>query len=103
MGSLSEINFNYEQAMRQARTLEELAEKITNASERDMGDILNDVNSAWKSDNSAQYLKKGQKVKEDMLTTAENVERIAATIKTIAARIREAELEAWRIANERKS
>lgn len=103
MGSYSEIIFNYQQAINQAKTLEELAAQITNASERDMADILNDVNSAWKSDSSPQYLKKGQKVKEDLLTTAGNVEKIAAAIRRIAERIREAELDAWRIANERKS
>ena len=38
-----------------------------------------------------------------MRTTSGNLKNIAAAIRTIAKRILEAELEAWRIANERRS
>ncbi|MCI9670652.1 MAG: hypothetical protein HFF49_03760 [Lawsonibacter sp.] len=66
-----------------------------------MENILNDVNSAWKSDSAPQYMKKGQKVEGDIRITAGNLENIAQAIRTIAQRIKEAELEAWRIANAR--
>lgn len=59
-----------------------------------MENILNDVNSAWKSDSAPQYMKKGQKVEGDIRITAGNLENIAQ-------RIKEAELEAWRITNAR--
>lgn len=63
--------------------------------------ILNEVSRAWKSDSVGQYLTKGRKVGTDMQSTAKNIGQIASTIRTIARMIREAELEAWRIANER--
>ena len=66
-----------------------------------MEGILNDVHGAWKSDSAPQYIKKGQKVEGDMRATAGNLANIASTIRTIAQRIRDAELVAWRIANER--
>ena len=66
-----------------------------------MENILNDVNSAWKSDSAPQYMKKGQKVEGDIRITAGNLENIAQAIRTIAQRNKEAELEAWRIANAR--
>ena len=66
-----------------------------------MENILNDVNSAWKSDSAPQYMKKGQKVEGDIRITAGNLENIAQAIRTIAQRIKEAELEAWRITNAR--
>ena len=103
MASLSEIYFNYNQAIEQAKQLDEVAGRLTNAAGKDMEDLLNDINSAWKSDSAPQYIKKGQKVEDDMRTTAGNVKNIAAVIRTIAKRILDAELEAWRIANERKS
>ena len=103
MASLSEIYFNYNQAIEQAKQLDEVAGRLTNAADKDMEDLLNDVNSAWKSDSAPQYIKKGQKVEDDMRTTAGNLKNIAAAIRTIAKRILDAELEAWRIANERKS
>ena len=103
MATLSEIYFNYNQAIEQAKQLDEVAEQLTNAANRDMEDLLNDVSRAWKSDSAPQFLKKGQKVEGDMRTTARNLKNIASAIRTIAKRIREAELTAWRIANERSS
>ena len=103
MASLSEIYFNYNQAMEQAKQLDKIAVRLTNAANKDMEDLLNDVNSAWKSDSAPQYIRKGRKVRDDMRTTSGNLKNIAAAIRTIAKRILEAELEAWRIANERRS
>ena len=103
MATRSEIYFNYNQAIEQAKQLDEVAEQLTNAANRDMEDLLNDVSRAWKSDSAPQFLKKGQKVEGDMRTTARNLKNIASAIRTIAKRIREAELTAWRIANERRN
>lgn len=103
MSSLSEIYFNYNQAIAQANALDDVAKRLSNTAGKNVEAILNDINCAWKSDNSAQYIRKGQKVQNDMQTTANNLRNIAEAIRTIAKRILEAELEAWRIANERKS
>lgn len=103
MASLSEIYFNYNQAIQQAKQLEEVSRQLTDVANKDMEDLLNDVSSAWKSDSTPQYLRKCQKVEGDMHTTAENIKNIAVAIRTIAQRIRDAELEAWRIANERRN
>ena len=102
MSSLSEIYFNYDKAIKQAGQLEAVAKDLKKAADTTMEDILNDVNSAWKSDSTPQYIKKGQKVEGDIRITAGNLDNIARAIRTIAQRIKEAELEAWRIANARK-
>lgn len=102
MSSLSEIYFNYNKAIAQANRLDGIAKKMKNAANRDMQGILNDVSRAWKSDSAPQYVRKGEKVKENIQTSSKNLEEIASTIRTIAKRVRDAELEAWRIANERK-
>lgn len=101
MSSLNEIYFNYNKAISQAEELEEISKKMKNTANNTMEDILNDVHAAWKSDSTPMYIKKGQKVGSDIRTTATNLTNIAQTIRTIARRVRDAELEAWRIANER--
>ena len=101
MSSLSEIYFNYNKAIEQANKLDGVAQQLRKASDESMENILTTVNSAWRSDSSPQYIKKGQKVKGDIRTTAGNLTNIASTIRTIAERVLQAELEAWRIANER--
>lgn len=101
MSSLSEIYFNYDKAIKQAGEMETVAKKLRKAADSTMDDILNDVNSAWKSDSTPQYIKKVQKVEGDILITAGNLDNIAQAVRTIAQRIKEAELEAWRIANAR--
>lgn len=101
MSSLSEIYFNYNRAIEQARELESISKRLKNAANNTMEDILNDVHVAWKSDSTPRYIKKGQKVEGDIRTTANNLTNIASAIRTIAQRIRDAELAAWRIANER--
>ena len=101
MRSLSEIYFNYDRAIEQAKKLEGISRQLKKAADNTMEGILNDVHGAWKSDSAPQYIKKGQKVEGDMRATAGNLANIASTIRTIAQRIRDAELVAWRIANER--
>lgn len=100
--TLTEIYFNYNRAMEQANRLDDISRQLDKQSDDKMEEILNNVRSAWESDNSAQYLRKGQKVQGDIKTTADNLRRIADTIRKIAKQIRDAELAAWRIANERK-
>jgi len=101
MSSLAEIYFNYDRAIKQANELDTIARGLKRAANDTMEDILNDVHAAWKSDSMPQYIKKGQKVEGDIRTTAGNLNNIASTIRTIARRVRDAELTAWRIANER--
>lgn len=102
MSTLSEIYFNYNKAVSQARQLDSAAAKLKQAAQNDMTEILNKVYVSWKSDSSPQYIKKGEKVRNDIVTTSRNLSSIAQAIRTIAERVKEAELEAWRIANERK-
>ena len=101
MSSLSEIYFHYDKAIKQAGQMETVAKKLRKAADSTVDDILNDVNSAWKSDSTPQYIKKVQKVEGDILITTGNLDNIAQAVRTIAQRIKEAELEAWRIANAR--
>ncbi len=101
MSSLGEIYFNYNRAIKQARELDGVASKLRSAAHNDMDTVLNEVRNAWKSDSAPNYIRKGEKVRGDIEKTAKNLNNIAAAIRTIAERVRRAELEAWRIANTR--
>ena len=102
MSSLSEIYFNYDQAIAQANQLDNVAKKLQNAANNTMEDVLNEVSRVWKSDSAPQYIRKGQKVEGDLRTSSNNLKQIASAIRTIARRVRDAELEAWRIAHDRQ-
>lgn len=103
MSSLSEIYFNYNKAIQQAERLDTIARRLKQAADGDMEGILNDVYRVWKSDSAPQYIQKGQKVKTDIVTASKKLNQIASAIRTIARQVRDAELEARRIANERNS
>ena len=99
----SEIQFNYSQAIKQASTLESIAKNLNKRANSDLSGIMRDVSNAWKSDSSPAYIRKGEKVKSDILTSAKNLQAIASSIRTVAKNVRDAELEALRIAEERKA
>ena len=103
MSSLSEIHFNYSRAVRQADQLEGVSHRLSSLAEGNMEYILTEVSRAWRSDSTPHYIQKGQKVKEDIKTTSNNLYKIAKAIREIAERVRDAELEAWRVAHERNS
>lgn len=100
MDSLSDINFNYERAIRQAERLETLSARLRNAANHDMGSVLNAVRRAWRSDSTQSYLRKGEKVEADLQSMAEDLKKTASKIRAIAEQVRAAEMEARRIADE---
>ena len=101
MKSYFQINFDYQKAREQAAWLDAMANKLEKeVANQKLDSILNDTNNAWRSDHSKEYIKKGQKVQEDIRASARNLRRVANAIRTIAKNLWEAEMEAWRIANE---
>ena len=103
MASQDEILFNYTLAIRQAAALDALSDSLRNTVNNKMSGILNQVGVAWKSESSQQYMQKGEQVKEELLASARNISDIAQTIRKIAERVKAAEMEAVRIANEREA
>ena len=103
MRTLSEINFNYDRAIQQAERLDTVSARLGRVAGEDMEDILNGVYQAWRSASSAGYLRKAQKVETDLQTASDNLKKIANSIRAIAEQVREAELEARRIANEKNA
>jgi len=95
-----EMNFNYERAIRQAERLEILSVRLKRVAGQDMERLLNVTQRAWRSDSAPSYLRKGEKTEAEIQSIADELKKTAGKIRAIAERVRAAEMEAIRIANE---
>ena len=102
MDSPTQITFDYNNAIRQAQKLEGIASSVKSLGNAKMNGVESNLRGAWNSDSSSAYFKKMTRVQGEIQTTARNLSKIAASIRDIAKINYDAEMEAWRIANERK-
>lgn len=98
-----EIKLNYQQAIRQASRLEDIAGKLENLSSNKLSNTVGTLKQAWQSDSSSQYYNKVDKVQGDINTTAKQVRKIANSIRTTADAVRNSEMKAVEIAKARSS
>ena len=96
-----EILFNYNQAIRQAEKLEQLAQRLGRLSSERMEDAIGQLKIAWQSDSSPQYYEKMGKVQWDIRDTSKEIDRIARDNKDAAEAMKKAELRALEIATSR--
>lgn len=100
--SKAQIIFDYNQAINQAKKLEQLARNLEQLSDHKMNDTAGELKRAWQSDYSPQYYRKAAKVQEDIKETAVSVKKVAQGIRTTAEAVKRAELRALEIAKARK-
>lgn len=100
--SLVVINMEFAKAKKQAEKLDDIARDIEKAANDQLGNALSGINNAWKSDTAGAYLQKGQKVQEQLLKRAKELRKVASTIREISKNTYDAEMNAYRIAMERK-
>ena len=98
-----EIKLNYQQAIKQAGKLEDIANKLENLSSNKLSNTVGTLKQAWQSDSSPQYYNKVDKVQGDINTTAKQVRKIANSIRTTADAVRNSEMKAIEIAKTRSS
>ena len=103
MSSRSEIRFNFRQALSQADDLDDLADRLVKLYGTTMENSMQLLAQAWKGENATAFLNKETILKGDIRKTASEIRDIASDIRSIARRVYNAEMEAWRIANERDS
>ena len=101
MATRSEIYFNYNQAINQARRLEDIARNVERLSNNDMNNTVSEIQTAWQSDSSRAYISKAQRVQGNIVKDAAKVRKVASTIRDTAERIKNAELAALEIAERR--
>ncbi|MCD8012060.1 MAG: hypothetical protein LUG99_02585 [Lachnospiraceae bacterium] len=96
--SASEISLDYNQAVGQADSLNEMARELRNAANVSIQECISGISGCWTGSNSAAYVKKCSQLKSDVLSTAAQLERTAAAVRTIAKNTYNAEMQALRLA-----
>lgn len=96
-----EILFNYNQAMKQASKLEDVARQLDKLAADKIESAMGTLKASWQSDNSSQYYIKVEKVQNDMKTTAGKIKAAARSIRTSSEAMKQAELRALEIAQSR--
>ena len=97
-----ELIFDFEKVSAQAGRLEELAQALEREGKGNLTDALDEVAGAWSGSASEEYLKRAGKYRDNVVTTAGDLAHTASVIRKVARAIYEAEMEAQRIATERR-
>ena len=103
MSSRSEIRFNFRQALAQASELDGVADRLERLADKTMEGSMQTLSGAWKGQNATAFLRKEDTLKKEIRKTPTEIHNVADDIRRIAKRIYDAEMEALRIATERKS
>lgn len=100
MATYASIRFDFAKAKQEAARLESTADELKRLANNSMDSTLNTLSSSWKGESANLYMKKGESVKRDLLTTANDLYAVANSIRKTAQRIYNAEMEAKRLAEE---
>ena len=103
MASEDTIQFNYEKAIRQANDLQDISKEIKKLAENKLTDSLQTIDKNWDGDNSKKFIKKGNTLKGKIEDSAEDLQKVSTSIRQMAKKIYDAEMESIRIAQERSS
>lgn len=99
--SMHSIEMNFARAVQQAQKLEEIAGKIEQLTEGSCQACLNELSSNWKGEGANAFLKKGNRLKDNMKESARNLKKTGSTIREIARRTYDAEKRAYQLASSR--
>ena len=102
MATRESIQFDFDQARRQADSLDQIADNLDGLGKSKLNDSMQTLSQSWKGANADAYLAKGSSLKQDITASASELRSIASDIRTIARNIYNAEMEALRIAEERE-
>lgn len=100
--SESEIRMDYNNALRQAETLEGIARDLRHTADKELQDCMSEVSRSWTGENATAYVNKCGTLKTGITKSADKLEKTAETIRKIAGNTYNAEMNALRIARERK-
>lgn len=97
-----EIRMDYNRAIAQAKSLEQIAEEMRSSADNDMQDCISQISYNWTGNNAKAYIEKCEKLKESVKKTAAKLEKTANTIRRIAKNTYDAEMRALELAKIRK-
>ncbi|MDE6434729.1 MAG: WXG100 family type VII secretion target [Lachnospiraceae bacterium] len=97
------IAFNYEKAIKQADELLDISKDIRKIANDKMESSIQTIDKNWDGDSSKKFVNKSRQLKNKVVDSADDIQAVAGSIKEIAKRIYDAEMEAVRIAKEREA
>lgn len=99
--TLNEIKMDYKKAKDAADRLEALAKKLRQVEGDQFEDTIHELKKNWKGENADAYVEKARILQRKMDGTKEDLGRAAKTIREIAQRTYDAEMQAYRVVSTR--
>lgn len=69
-------------AMMKADQLEEIAKRLSDLSDRQLGSTMQNLSCGWKGENARAYLKKGAKLQGKIKETSSDLRNVAAELRS---------------------
>ena len=95
------IRYDFQKAMRDAEELEEAANRMRRLAESDMEDSKRILSTAWQGESSESYQRKYVMLQKKILDSAKRLKMQANEIRNSAKRAYDADMRAYRLANDR--
>lgn len=96
-----QIYLNYQEALRSAGKIEEIAEVLQNCGENTFSGICEDIRANWHGENAQLYLSGSDIIVKRNREIVRKMNNIAGVIRKTAENVYRADMEALRISNER--
>lgn len=103
MKSESRIQMDFSRAYDDAKRLDDIARRLKQLSQSNLEESMQNLATSWKGENAVSFVRKEQQLQRDIKDTANNLNRIADDIRTVAKRVYEAEKQAYQIAMKRET
>ena len=86
-----EIEIDFLRAINQAEELENIADSLSQIANLHVDNAVKVLKKGWKGENANEYIKRGGELTDDIYETAENLLKIAKSIRTTADIVYKAE------------
>jgi uncharacterized protein YukE len=85
------MNFNYDQAMRQANQIEEIARDMESLANQRIRGAMDHIGAIWKGEAASRYLSHCDQTRNDIQAKASGLKETATRIRNTAKILKEAE------------
>ena len=99
----SRIEIDFAAAYSQAKKLDDVADEMKRLANQQLNSTIGKIGSSWKGESATAYLNKAEIVRDNITQTAQSLASIAASIRSDAQRIYNAEKAALEIAKTRNT
>ena len=82
MAAKENIETDFHVAMMKADQLEEIAKRLSDLSDRQLGSTMQNLSCGWKGENAYAYLKKGAKLQEKIKETSNDLRSAAEELRS---------------------